>query len=75
MSAPFVAIVQPNKTHGVKRERIVFKDAYAAESEAARLRSLGWSAYAKDVKADAARKRAQQRDAREFETRQRRLTP
>ena len=75
MSASFVVIVQPNKRTGVRRERIEFRDAYAAENEAARLRSLGWHAYAKDVKADAARERARQADAREFEARQRRRTP
>ena len=46
-AAPFVVIVQPNRQHRVKRDRIEFYDAYAAEKEAARLRSFGFSAYAK----------------------------
>ncbi|MGI8895363.1 MAG: hypothetical protein ACR2HE_06905 [Casimicrobiaceae bacterium] len=75
MSAPFVVVVEPNKRTGVRRERIEFRDAYAAEHEAARLRALGWSAYAKDTKADAARRRALQVEAREFDARQCRRTP
>jgi len=46
-AAPFVVIVQPNRQHRVKRDRIEFYDAYAAEKEAARLRSFGFSAYEK----------------------------
>ena len=57
MKHPFLVIVCPNKRTGCKSQRTQHATALEAEQEAARLRSLGWSAYARE-KNDPARQRA-----------------
>ncbi|MBA3505916.1 MAG: hypothetical protein H0T80_09090 [Betaproteobacteria bacterium] len=49
-AAPFVVVVSPDKRNNVKGYRAHYATAIDAEREAARLRSLGWTAYAEEQK-------------------------
>ncbi len=58
-AALFAVVVRPNKRYKVKGYRAEYATALDAEREAARLRSLGWTAYAEEQK-----KRSEKNDDR-----------